>query len=541
MNHDTQYIEFRALQEDYFQAMLEGERFVYTTDAPNLFDLFLANLPANLRQHYNCRCCKQFFERFGSLVVIEENGIQLPIMWPNHEVPPVFSLAMETIYAAVRRAKVTGVFLSTDTVWGTVRNTPQSGPYKGKTWSHIHAVPPIKIRAPYSALSTCDQRMAVKVEEFGMIERTLKDFNKDVVERALDVIRYVNIPQSEKVKGPLTWLAELHRALALTRNEAIRHNLIWRACASAPVGFAHIRSGLTGTLLEDVRAGLSVDTIKAKYEKKVAPTVYMRPTAAPSGGLIDEAEKAIAKMGLETALQRRYARLDEVEAVWVPRARQERAEVKNPGLFEALRKREVHPLFAGGQNDAVRYTWEKFQKEILPEADLIEILVPTHGSFFGMLSATDPAAYPILWWDRPEARNPVNYYVLVRGDYAVNWGLKGGSYVKVNAIALDPSTWKGMGTRDNTPKHVFMVLEGAKPSKAAESLCLFPEDLTSSLHGYRKVIEAFNNTKQPTGAGQASACGYVTPTGRNGEWPNCNLRVTNKAGTCYYVRLDRWS
>lgn len=45
--------------------------------------------------------------------------------------------------------------------------------------------------------------------------------------------------------------------------------------------------------------------------------------------------------------------------------------------------------------------------------------------------------------------------------------------------------------------------------------------------------EAYNKTKQPMGAGQASACGYVTPTGRNGEWPNCNLRVTNKAGTTY--------
>ena len=76
------YEQFLASVRAAFEKnMQEDKSPLFTTDATDLFDLFLENLPADARQHYTCRACRRFVDTYGGLVRIDENGTKTPAMW----------------------------------------------------------------------------------------------------------------------------------------------------------------------------------------------------------------------------------------------------------------------------------------------------------------------------------------------------------------------------------------------------------------------------------------------------------------------------
>lgn len=71
---NEQYERFeRALPEAFAAATADGGP-LFTTDASDLFEVFLGALPAERRQHYTCHACRRFLNRFGSVVRIEADG-----------------------------------------------------------------------------------------------------------------------------------------------------------------------------------------------------------------------------------------------------------------------------------------------------------------------------------------------------------------------------------------------------------------------------------------------------------------------------------
>ena len=58
---------------------------LFTTDATDLYTLFLENIPEEARQCYNCSTCRPFVHRFGGLVSLSpESGKQTAVMWRSN-------------------------------------------------------------------------------------------------------------------------------------------------------------------------------------------------------------------------------------------------------------------------------------------------------------------------------------------------------------------------------------------------------------------------------------------------------------------------
>ncbi len=76
---------------------------------------------------------------------------------------------------------------------------------------------------------------------------------------------------------------------------------------------------MIGTLMEDIQAGLRFAEVKAKFDAKMDPLLYQRPQAAPSAGNIAQAEKVVQALASAGALQRRFARLKDIQALWTRR------------------------------------------------------------------------------------------------------------------------------------------------------------------------------------------------------------------------------
>lgn len=516
---DQEYDEFLfRLNDRFLENCGNGSLPLFTTDANDLWGIYLNSFTdPDERQYHNCHACRQFIERFGALVTIRDDGITVPAIWHEDDAPDAYKPAIAAMARLVRKAKVTGVFMSSDRVWGT----PETG-----VWHHLAVTPPTAILHKRATL-TAGQAMAEKREDFKTVMHALNEFTQPHLELALALLKTDALYRSEKVLGQAEWLHGLHVARAAAHGSA-KANVVWRAVAIAPAGFCHPRSSMIGTLLEDIAAGKDFDEVSRAFAAKMHPLAYQRPQAAPTTGAIAAAEKLIQQLGAAGSLDRRFARLDEVQALWRPSPKQEKSA---GGIFGHLKPKGIkQPALS---IPAKVMTWEKFRQTVLPTAERMALQVPSRGPFTALVTAVNPDAPPILQWDHDDARNPVSWYFWNGGALASQFGLAGGTFVDVEALALKPSMWK-VG-QDHQGAGVLFVLAGARESRQAGS-ALFPEIMKSEFHGIRSVIEAYSLSATIAGMEQPHAAGVML---NKGDTWSATVRVWVSGHSMDY-KLDRW-
>lgn len=514
-NHENDgYEDFEKSVSDRLKTF--GDVPLYTTNAENLFDLYLANLPEASRQHYNCHACRNFIEKFGGLIIIAENGIAEPAMWAAY-VPEMFRESVKAMGAAIMKAKVTGVFLSKDEILGT--------PITGE-WTHLHAANP---RRFVSGLRAASEVMAEKKSDFVLLKTSMSEYPMSAIDQALLLLKSDALYRSEKVLGIAEWFKALQDACAAQKNGKIRDNILWRAVALAPPGFCHVKNTMIGTLLDDIVSGMSFDAASQRFAAKMHPLQYQRPQAAPSAGNIERAEKLVEKLGIAKSLVRRFARLDEVQTIWKPQSVPEKE--PNGGVFSHLTPKG-QPQISKMVAPPISITWRKFSEEVLPDALSMTVCVKYRDNFSAILTAEHIDAPPIIQWDSIEQRNPFSWYVYNGGSPANQWGLSEG-YAKVTAICDQPSAW--YAENEHQGKSIMFLIDGAKDGKKSQGNALFPEILKADLREVRSTIEAYSRSAEILGYENASACGLRLQAGSG----NVIVNVTTKLGIAAY-NIDRW-
>jgi hypothetical protein len=514
-----------AVRSHFASTVTKHGPHLFTVDAGDLYAVYLAALPVEARQEHTCNACRSFFDRYGNLVAITENGDTVPAMWPIRSGADLYDDAVAALRRAVSAAKVTGVFLSSSSVWGK--------PLTGE-WTHLAVSPSTPMfRHP---LMSADQAMAEKHEHFGTLSRALAEFSPELVGQALTFLDAESLYREEKVAGPARFIHQLQEARARVQSKdrtgAKRRNLVWRAVAGAPAGFCTPRSSMIGTLLEDMAAGLPFEDVKAKFASKMHPLRYQRPQVEAGAVNIAQAEKIVAQLGLEPSLRRRFARLDEVETIWTPSPAP--AQEKAGGVFGHLKAKGSADERIAIQQEPVPITWDKFTRTVLPGALEMHLYTESNMSFGALVTAVDPDAPPLLQWDREGNRNPVSGYQYFHGSSPSAWHLDSHVWVRVTGLALMPSTWKGYQWADHHGKGAILLLEGAR-DMTNPTLALFPETLRAELHSVRKVIEQFSKSRRIEGVEDASACGLLLGK----ENSRHRLRVRSATGLAIY-HIDRW-
>lgn len=508
-DHNKDYKALLKALSATFEHVTAGERNVFTTDASGLYAAYLDNVSSE-RQVHDCHACRRFIESFGGLVTVTPGGETAPVMWDPDAVPPFYVPAMAAMAQRVRRAKITGVFLSKESVWGA----PRTGP-----WNHFAVNSPGVYQE--GALDA-HQKMATVKHNVETVTTALREFTPKMLDEALRVLDADAVNRAEKFVGPTKWLRDLHDRPNGRRGE----NLLWKTVAAAPEGYCHPRASVVGSLLEDIAARMPFEDIRKRFNAKMHPLLYQRPQAAPKAGAIDAAEKLFEKLGLASALKRRFARLEECETIWMPSA-PKRVKSAKSGVFSHLQATPVANK-PGLNLPAQTMTWEKFARTVLPSAEQIQFYAPMRGNYVALTAAEDKNAPPIFKWD-----NDVAWYLYHGGSSASDFSLRGDTHVKVTAIVPLPTMW-GVNPKAYLHEGVVLVLDGAV-DRNPRSLALFPECLRDDLHGVRSVIEAHSRSGTLSGKSQATACGYdFRKSGAAGEL------VALKAGAWNRYKIDRW-
>jgi hypothetical protein len=517
VQESPEYMEFVATLQRSIDELLPDEGPVFTTNASGLFKVYLMNLSPNNRQEHNCHTCRRFFEKYGGLVTIcKETGFQTPLLWSkNHYYGINYDQAVQVLREIVKSAMITGVFYDDKKEWGI----KEAG---GRGHFIVYPKPFMIFK---DKLKTPEEAMAEKLEDCSMLSRTLNIYKLKDIQEAYDILASDILYRSDKVIGPMKWFLDLKKQMKPSVTISQRNNLIWRAAATAPPGFCHVRSSMAGSLLEDLEQGYPLEDVKRRFAAKMQPDQYLRPQAPASAGNAIQGEKIIKKLGCTLSLSRRYLQLDEVKYLRKFRKLPPPFRKRRPtGVFKdvvseprmAPESSRIGDPSKGFQT--VNITWRKFRETFLPQVTQMEVFIRSQKyAFIALTTAVYADAPPILKWDSEEKRNPVSSYVYTYGSYPGSWGLKGETFVEVIGICFNPECWQ----KEQENKSIIFLLKDAEDSGSDScGLALFPENLISELHSIRSTIEKFSKGGKLKKV-DSPACGVCFG---DGNW-NILLRV----------------
>ncbi|WP_280444058.1 hypothetical protein [Nocardia brasiliensis] len=526
---DDRYDEFLDGVRRTFEAKTAESATLFTVDTGDLFEVFLGALTPELAAANTCGACRAFLRRYGGLVCVGTDGTAKSVLWSANDIPPSYARAVAALADTVERRPITSLFRSSAASWGCAERG---------SWTHLALTPAEHLLHRPTALASTGQYVAAKNADRETLGRALVEFPAPIVKKAVALLRTEQLYRSDAILGAAQWLSSVHKQLDAVRGHGAagqrqRDNLVWLAAATAPAGFCHVKSGMIGTLLSDLAAGLPYERVERRFAEKMNPLQYRRPTAAPTAAMIARAEKVVGELEAAGSLARRFAKLADVRPIWARTARTHRSD----GVFGHLVPAEKRRVGADLDVGPVVLTWTKFARTVLPDADRIEYEVPGAATSYGaMVTAADPAAPPIVQWDSSDRRNPVTWYVYVNGSPPKQWGLRPGEHRDVTAVVPHPATWYVEDDRTAREQSVLFALAGATDTGYTNGAGFFPEFLNSELHEIRKTLAAHAEQAVVAGKNDAEVCGLLMSKGGS---LGHTFRVTS-AGIRTRYTIDRW-
>ena len=494
-----------------------------SADRDAIFDTFTESLPLHHRRVMNCQACRRFMRQYGDLCVVGDDGSAIPLSWPlSIEVVPAYYRLAVTNVLKLFKGKEVGDEFKLPKGKGGILGIPTTG-----GWRHMS----IELEnVPVSRTYVDSQDTSTS---FTMLDRILQDNTPEIIAKVSHLVLTDQLPYATSHKAPLEWLQSTAEKLAAQQLDTVqRKNLVTRYSREAFVGcLSSLRGGLLGYLFECVREGQTFEALKQNWETKAGPTVYLRPTAAPTAGNIQTAERIFANMGYsEEDLKRVFLTLDEVPQsgiLWPPAATNPtegpsdetpppppysttptpEPKPKPQGIFSSLLPiRDSQPIpktppYASAPIKDV--TFRHFALRILPTAQNIHILPTapkTRAYFFTRSTKTD--AKPIFTFHN-EGSHTASWYTW--GEPApLSTARLEEKYTSVKAIITFPHMWDFISPLDaldsekceafKFKRHgirYLFVLKGVKDMRPTQ-LGLFPTLLKSEFHGVRGTIEAFS-------------------------------------------------
>ena len=395
----------KAFQEIVTQP---GGAFVADVDGDELWRQYLAAYPEGTNPlfrkntEHDCSCCKHFIRRAGAVVAID--GDKLVTIWDRaaEEAPEHYALVAAKLRDVVRSREMLGVrdifrVGPSEYSFGAERShSDDKETGKVRVWNHFHtgAIP-----RNYQSLSPDqargDYRTTVQVFERGLIELT-----PDAVETVLGLVNANALYRGEEHKPAIVAFQKMQRQYLMKSPEG-RKLFTWANAGSPATRF---RNTVIGTLVQDLSEGKDLEHAVRGFEAKVAPTNYKRTTALITPGMVKKAMDTIAELGLEPALERRFAVIGDIsvnDVKWVDGS--VRSLMKG-GLGDALMQHALATTGKGGagkeEERAEDIGLDDFVARILPETTGLEVLFKNElvGNLMSLTAPVHPEPKQLFRW-----------------------------------------------------------------------------------------------------------------------------------------------
>lgn len=400
---DQFHIFGQAVQQQ-FDMMSAGELFVVNITGDQLYEGYMAAFPPGTNEvfrkqrEHECSTCRNFIKNIGNVVSINDD-LTINTVWDAFPgtVPYPYSVVRQHMADLIRSLPITGLFRATEQKYGGKPNRDTEN--ASITWNHFHAI----LNKRHFVASNAAKSAAAVVGEYntdmGVFIRGLTEITRDAVLTVLDLCASNNLYKGAEFMPAVAGFNKLqleHNSL-LEANE--RNAYAWKNLRTHG---ALVRNTAIGTLLQDLSAGVELEKAVKSYEDKVSGTNYKRPTALITPRMVEDAMKTIEAEGIEPALHRRLATIEDVAVTDVLYVDNDVRSKMKGGVANLLMDASLKGVVTDTAiKKAKDVTIEDFMATVLPKAKKIELSVSNaHQRNFMVLTAPvyDDAA-PLFKWD----------------------------------------------------------------------------------------------------------------------------------------------
>ena len=387
MQSTMSFNQFKQVFQSNFNKLIEGQTQLYVTDVDKheLWDAYLNAFPDDERQGFNCNCCRQFIKNYGNVVAIKDGEVKS--MW-NFTVDDVmYAGVIAALNNLVSESNVTNVFVSKVAKLGTDRSLTLS-----TEWQHLFAKLPrtLVTQSGYSE----DTLMHHKRVKYSALTSILDNISIDATETLLSLIADNQLYRGESNRAKLNELLRHQQQYAqLTVDKS---NYCWSNCDTY---VTDLHGSSLGDLLVELTNGRDFDAAIRFYESKVSGGSYMRTNQVISSKKqVEEANALVIELGLESALNRRFANESDInvnDALFINRSQK-----LNTNVFDSILD-EV-PVNPKSLSKLTEVSIDDFIKSVLSEGvSNVELLLESRhsGNLVSLVTAVDSTAPSLFKWD----------------------------------------------------------------------------------------------------------------------------------------------
>jgi len=287
------------------------------------------------------------------------------------EAPYPYNEVAAALSRLVSAASIKDLFLvgKNERSFGAIHTHAQEEDGSVTTWNHLHTgkIPRAKCVASPSQ-DRGHYRTTVQVFKRGLVELTT-----EAAAEVLALIDSNNLYRGAEHREAVAQFLVAKQAFDSKQTPWEREAFVW-AHARGPA--ARFRNTVIGTLVSDLSDRIGIEQAVGRFEAKVAPQNYKRTKALITPGMVKKAMETIEELGLESALERRFARIDDIsinDVLWVDNAVKP---LMKGGIGEVLMQHATTPVASDKDEErAEKVSLDDFMQNVLPTATGMEVPV----------------------------------------------------------------------------------------------------------------------------------------------------------------------
>ena len=318
-----------------------------------LYNLYLDNLPEDIRQEHTCHCCRNFINNYGHVVSYDSEG-SITSLWDT-TIENEYSLSFNKMHHLLTTRSIKNLF-TTQYEFAGIDHNFQLIDGVSHRWDHFSS--PIHTKHLIHGNGS-------KVNDFKSNHKNLvTNFNRCLTEFTLPAIKTV----IELIEGGLYRGREKRDVLIKLNNI----KTLYDVQSSHIFPWIHFNKRLAlwgssiGVLIKNISDGLDVSVSVSKYEAMVAPQNYKRSKSIVTHGMIDKAREKLSELGYEQSIYRRFATSDDLtidNLIYIDRGK----------FVEADPFTDISNNISPNIRNLTHCTMDQFLTEVVPQADFIEI------------------------------------------------------------------------------------------------------------------------------------------------------------------------
>jgi len=369
--------EFKVEVTKQFDMMKKHKLFRVNLDKDKLWDTYLGSFPEGTnpifreRTEHDCSCCRHFIRAVGDMVTIIDGKVVS--LW-DVETIDTYQPVTDALSDYVKSNPIKSEFLHTEQKVGTDKNFEQTD--KGVlTWEHFY----LELPNAYVVKGIeIGPRLSESRSTFDVLLRSLKELANEDIDTVLELISQNSLYRGEEHRFVLESFQKIKIEFDKLTTDEEREIFCWSLMGSVPDSVCRMRNTVIGSLLVDLSEGKDLEFAVKSFEAKVAPTNYKRPTALVTKAMVENARKQIDELGLTSALERRYASIDDITINNVLFADRDAKKKMMGNVFDEISNAVAEK--AQNFDKVEEINIEKFLSNVLPKVNSIELMVENRHS-----------------------------------------------------------------------------------------------------------------------------------------------------------------